>query len=315
MWFNIFLFTISCSALVYAGMWAVKSLTRIAQFLGWKEFIVASVSMAFITSLPEFFIGITSAIHKKPELSFGDIIGSNIIALTLVIGLGAILAKGLKFDGKILQKSAGYASVIALMPLLLLIDGKISRIDGIILILISIVYFHHLLSKEERFSKVLSNVFNGNSVSFKLFLKDMGIFLGSACLMLLSAEGIVSSILNIAKAFHMPLVTIGMFLVAIGTSLPEITFGIRSATTKHKGMILGDILGSVVINSTLVLGIVALICPFQVYDFSPYFSGIIFTTITCLLFVFFARTGHKITRKEAYVLLCVYVLFVFTQFI
>ena len=314
-YFYILIFIASCLLLIRSGTWVVGSLVRIAKALGWKKFVVASVLMAFATSLPELFIGITSAFHQRPQLSFGNIIGANIIVLTLVAGGGALLAKGLKFEGKILRKSSLYAATIAFLPFLLILDGKMSRWDGIILLLIFVFYFSHLFQEQKRFSEVFISEFKKDWTQFKLFLKDGLIFLGGVCLLLLSAEGIVFSASNLAAGFNMPLVITGMFLVAIGTTLPEISFGIRSIAMGHKEMILGDILGSVVVNSTLILGLVVLISPFEIYNFSPYLIGIIFTAITCLFFAVFSRTGKVITRKEAVVLLAIYILFVVSQLV
>ena len=311
----ILIFIASCLLLIRSGTWVVGSLVRIAKALGWKKFVVASVLMAFATSLPELFIGITSAFHQRPQLSFGNIIGANIIVLTLVAGGGALLAKGLKFEGKILRKSSLYAAVIAFLPFLLILDGKMSRWDGIILLLIFVFYFSHLFQEQKRFTEVFISEFKKDWTQFKLFLKDGLIFLGGVCLLLLSAEGIVFSASNLATSFNMPLVITGMFLVAIGTTLPEISFGIRSIAMGHKEMILGDILGSVVVNSTLILGLVVLISPFEIYNFSPYLIGIVFTAMTCLFFAVFSRTGKVITRKEAVVLLAIYILFVVSQLV
>jgi cation:H+ antiporter len=311
--FYILIFGFSCLILVKSGALLVRALTRIAQFLGWKEFVVASVLMAFATSLPEIFIGVTSALHQQPELSFGNVIGSNIIALTLVIGIGAILAGGIKMEGKVLKKSTLYAIAIALLPFLLILDGKISRIDGTILILSLVFYFRQLLAQEERFTKVFSNDFKREWVHFKLFLKDLGIFLVGVFLLLLSAEGVVFSSLNLAAEFNLPLIIIGLFLVAFGTSIPEITFGVRSVILGHKEMVVGDAIGSVVVNSSLALGIVALISPFSISFFSPYLIGIIFTVITVFFFFVFSRTGQEITRKEALFLLEIYILFVLVE--
>ncbi len=311
--FNILIFVISCLILIRSGTWVVKALTRIAQFLGWKEFIVASVLMAFATSLPEIFIGITSALHGRPQLAFGNVIGSNIILLTLVVGIGAVLAGGMKLEGKVLQRSSLYAAAIAVLPLLLILDGKVSRIDGIILILALVFYFHRLLAREERFTRVFSNNFKREWTHFRLFLKDLGVFGGGVLLLLLSAEGIVFSSLNLAAEFNLPLVMIGLFLVALGTSIPEISFGIRSVIMGHKEMIIGDAIGSIVVNSALALGLVALISPFEIPNFSPYLVGFAFTVIAALFFVIFVRTGQKITKKEALFLLEIYILFILVE--
>lgn len=296
-----------------SGAWVIQALTRIARFLEWREFIVASLLMAFATSLPELFVGFFSAFHKKPQLSFGNVMGSNIIGLTLVIGIATLMAKGLKFEGKVLQRSSLYACLIAFLPLLLMLDGKISRTDGVVLLLTFTLYFNWLLYQKERFTKVLFKKLKNKVAQLQLFLKDFGIFLGGVFLLLCSAEGIVWSVSNLATIFNLPLVITGLLLVAIGTSAPEIVFGIRSVTMDHKEMILGCAVGSVVVNSTLVLGIVALICPFKIPDFSPYFIGIIFTVVTCLFFVIFATTEREITRKEALFLLSIYVAFLICE--
>ena len=309
----IFIFIISCLILVRSGTWVVQALTKIAQFLKWREFIVTAVLMAFATSLPEIFIGISSALGKVPSLSFGTIIGSNIIALTLVIGIGTFLAKGLRFQGKVLQRSSFDASIITLLPLLLILDKRLSRIDGLILLSVFIFYFRQLLSQEERFTRTLSNSFREDRTEFKIFLKNLGIFFGGVFLLLLSAEGIVFSASRLASVLDILLVSIGTLFVALGTSLPEITFGIRSITMGYKEMIIGDVIGSVVINSTLVLGLVALICPFEVVDLSPYLIGITFTMITALFFTIFSRTHEIISRKEAVFLFLIYIVFLLFQ--
>lgn len=307
------IFIISCLILSFSGTWIVKSLVRIAQFFRLREFIVASLLMAFATSLPELFVGISSALHGKPELSFGDVIGSNILVLTLVMGIGALMAKGLRFRGRVLQKSSFYAALIAPLPLLLLLDGKISRWDGIILLTVLGFYFYRLLSQEKKFTRIFSNTFKREWVRFRLFLKDFGMFFLSICLLLISAEGIVFSALNLAKNLDLPLVITGVLLVALGTSIPEITFGIKSITMGHKEMILGDAIGSVVVNSTLVLGLVALICPFEITNFSPYLMGILFTVVVASVFAIFAKTEQKITKKEAMFLLLIYIVFVVVE--
>jgi len=308
----ILIFILSCLILARSGTRIVHALTRIAQFLEWGEFMVASLLMAFVTSLPELFVGISSALHQKPQLSFGDIIGSNIIVLTLVMGVGTLMAKRLRFKGKILQKSSFYAPFIASLPLLLIVDKKLSRVDGAILVLTSILYFYWLLHQKERFTKTLLKKFKNRS-HFRSFLKDLGILLGGVFLLLCSAEGIVWSSLNLAREFNLPLVIMGLLVVALGTSLPEITFGIKSIAMGHKEMIIGDAMGSVVVNSTLILGTVALICPFEISNFSPYFSGILFTIITALVFAVFAKTDREITKKEAIALIFVYILFLITE--
>ena len=311
-WTYILIFIVSSFILVRSGMWVVKALIRIAQFLKLREFIVASFLMAFATSLPELFIGITSAISGKPELPFGVIIGSNIVALTVMVAIGALLGKDLHIRGKVLQRSALYAALYSLLPLLLILDGMFSRRDGMILLAALVFYFVRLIAEEERFRKVFNNQLKGWR-HFKIFVKDMFIFLIGAAMLLLSAEGIVFSVSKLAETFNLSLMVIGVSLVALGTSLPEIAFEIKAIRMGHKTMILGDIMGSVVINAALVLGLVGLISPFVITDFSPYLIGAAFTLVACLFFINFARSERKVTEMEALFLLGIYVLFIVAE--
>ena len=313
-WLYILIFILSCLVLVRSGTWVVEALVRIAQFFGWKEFVLGSILMAFSTSLPEVFIGISSAVAQKTELSFGVVIGSNIVALTLITGIGAILSKGLWFKGKTLQRSAFYAGIYGILPLLLMLDGSVSRTDGIILLLAFCFYFFQLFSQEERFSKVFNHPIR-EWAYFKRFLKDLFLFIGGLGLLLLSAQAIVFSTSMLAVNLGFSLVVIGAVLVAFGTSIPEIVFEIQAIASNHKKMILGNIMGSVVMNSTFVLGISAIIYPLEIVNFSPYLTGIFFTIATCLFFVVFARTDRKITIREALFLIGIYLFFILTEII
>jgi len=308
--FSILIFIVSSVVLVYSGTLAVGRLVEISKFLKWKEFIVSSVLMAFTTSMPELFIGISSAIDNKPEISFGDVIGSNIIALTLVIGIGVFIAGGIKFEGKTMQRSSFYAALIGLAPFVLIIDMSLSRFEGALLIILFILYFRSLFMHEERFSKAFTSSAKRDWKHFKIFIRDLEFFALSIIFLLLSSRGIIYSATNIAEEFGLSLVIIGIFLVALGTSLPEIVFGIKSVTTGHKEMILGNVIGSVVVNSTLVLGVAALICPMEIPNLSPYLIGAVFTVFSVLFFSIFLRTSHTISKKEAFILIIIYMVFV-----
>jgi len=309
-WLYILIFLVSCAVLIRSGTWLVRSLIRIAKYLKLTEFSVAFILMAFATSVPELFVGIMSALHGQPELSFGNIIGSNIINLTLAVAIGVLVAKGLKCEGAVIRRSSIYTLVIAFLPIILMLDGNISRVDGVILLLALAVYLQRLFYQKERFTKVFSNALNREWSQFRLFLKDFGMFFLGLILLLLSAEGIVWSATHLAETFDLPLIIIGAILVALGTNLPEITFGVRAITMGHKDMVLGNLLGSVVANSTLVLAVTVLICPLEVANLSPYITGIVFIGLAALFFILFSRTGKEITRKEALFLLLIYVGFV-----
>jgi len=311
----ILIFIVSCLLLIKSGTWTVQSLTRIAKSLEWKEFILAFILMAFVTSLPEFFVGISSALHNRPELSFGNIIGSNIINLTLAIAIVILLAKKLNCGTKLIQRNSLYTALIAFLPIILMLGNEISRIDGIILLIVLFVYIKFLFKEQAKYQNVFVNKFKRNWTEFKLFLKDLAMFFGGIALLLLSAEAVVWSILALSKSLNLSLMVVGSLIVALGTNLPEIVFGLKAIAMGHKEMVLGALMGSVVANSTLVLGTTVLISPLYISEYGPYIIGILFTIITCLFFAIFSRTEKEITEKEALVLFAVYFLFVFSQLV
>ena len=288
----------------------VRGLMKIARFLNWREFVVAFIVMAFAASLPNLFVGLSSAFHKIPQLSFGDIVGGNLVDLTIVVALAALIVRGLPAESRMVQTSSIFTIIIAILPLLLILDGKLGRGDGILLILTFFFYIFWLFSKKERFTKVYDGKKEPIVKGFKIFLKDLGKIILGIILLLLAAEGIVRSASFFAQSFNLPLALIGILIVGLGNALPETYFVIVSAKKGQTWMILGNLMGSVIVPATLVLGIVALICPIEIVDFSPFVIARFFLIISALFFLFFVRTDRKITKKEALFLLGIYILFV-----
>jgi cation:H+ antiporter len=312
LWFYILTFIFSCLLLVLSGKWLVNSLTRIAKFLGWKEFVVAFFTIAFGSSLPNLFVGILAALNKIPQLSLGDVIGANIFDLTIAVALAAFISKGgLSAPSRTVQGSSTFTVLAALLPLILILDGKLSRIDGFLLILTFIFYIFWLFQKEERFKKVYDEV--GEIKSLKYFLKDLGLSILSIIFLILGAKGIVESSSFFAETLNLPLIFIGIFIVGIGDALPETFFSIGAARKGQDWMILGNLMGSVMITATLVLGTVALVCPIQFFDFSILATGRFFLILSAIFFLIFLRTGKKITQREAIILFSIYIFFLISQ--
>ena len=289
-------------------------LTRIARFLGWREFVVAFFVMAFAASLPNLFIGITSAFKGIPQLFFGDVAGNNLVAMTLAVALAVLFAKGgISAESRTIQTTSIFTIAAAILPLVLILDGNLSRIDGILLIVFFLFYCSWLFSKKERFTKIYNEHKIQIVKEFKVFIKDLGKIILGIILLIVSAQGIVASSQFFAQNFAIPIILIGVLITGLGSALPEIYFAIASARKGETWMILGDLMGAVIIPATLVLGIVALICPIEISDFSPFAIARFFLIIAAVFFLFFVQTGHKITRKEALFLLGIYITFVLVE--
>lgn len=311
---HITIFLFSCLLLFYSGKWVVESLAGIARFLKLREFVVAFFVFALAGAIPNFFVGISSALRGIPELSFGDIVGGNLFNLTVVVSIAVLLSKGLPAQSRTIQASSFFTMVVAIIPLLLIADGILSRADGIILILGFFVYTIWLFSKRERFTKLYEekerkSYFKG----FGDFFKNLGKVLVGLFILLVAAQGIVESAKFFADYFNFPLGLVGILIVAVGNCLPETYFVVVASKSKQNWMILGDLMGSVIINSTLVLGIVAVIFPIDVSAFSPFLISRFFLILAAVFFLLFMRTGEKITRKEALVLFSLYLFFIFFQ--
>src|SRR3989344_6142095 len=275
---HIFIFITASLVLAKSGALVVQTLSRIARFLKWSEFAVAFILMAFVFSLPELFVGISSVIHNIPEISFGNIIGANVINLTLAVGLAVLFIGGLKVDRKVVRKDSLLTVISALFPFILILDGELSRVDGAILLFGFFIYIYWLFSQKERFSRIYNNANWG----FRQFFKDILIFLVSVAILFLSAELVIWSAVIFAGALKIPMVVVSVLLIGGGTALPEAYFVTRAAIQGNKEMILGNLMGCVVVTSLFILGLVALLSPIKIADFSPYVIARIFLLVSAV---------------------------------
>ncbi|HCP08828.1 MAG TPA: hypothetical protein DIT25_03470 [Candidatus Moranbacteria bacterium] len=318
MFLYLVIFIVSCIILYFAGEWIISGLVRIARVLGLKEFIVAFFIMSFAASIPNLFVGIFSASYGVSELSFGEISGNNLIAMTLAVALAVLFSKGKKeipAGSNIVQTSSIFTAIAALLPLFLVLDGSISRADGTLLILFFFFYIIWIFSKKERFSKVYKEEGLFSFKKLPAFMKDLGKVFGGIILIIIATQGIVKSSIFFASSFGLSMLTVGIFIVSIGSALPEIYFSVLSSRKGENSLILGTLMGAVIIPSTLVIGLVSLINPIVITNFSPFLIAKIFLILATLFFFFFTRSNMKITAREAYFLFLIYVLFLTTELV
>jgi cation:H+ antiporter len=312
----ILLFLVSCLVIAQAGTWVINYLIKIGLFLKWKKIVFPFVLFGLMASLPVLFVSIGAAISAKPELALGSIIGANIILLTLVTGGISFLSptKGLKIKGKTLRRTLAFAVLYALLPLLLLLNKEASRIDGIILIVAFGLYIKEFICQQARLKEKFIEEPILKEEKPKSISNPGLKFLLSAALLILSAQAIVFSAVRVNFYFGAPLFLMGTLGVALGVSLPEIIFGIRSVILRQKDVIPGIIFFPIIINSTLVLGLVFLISPIrQIYHLPLYINSLIFTGLAASALLLFSKTKEEISRREAKFLLFFYVLFFVVQ--
>lgn len=306
--FYISVFIVSAVLLAVSGRIVVDSLIGVAKHLKLREFVVGFIIMSLATSTPNLFVGINAALRGIPELSFGDVVGGNVIDLTLVMALAALLAGGITAESRMVQKSSVFTIIIAILPLLLSWDGQLGRADGLALILAFFLYSLWLFSTEERFRKVY-----GGKEKKESFAKNLSLLLVSLGLLVVGSQGIVSSASFFAQTLGWSIGLIGVLIVGLGNCLPEMYFTSVSAKKGESWLILGDLMGSVITCATLVLGVVVLIQPIKIADFSPFVLARIFLVVASVFFMFFIRSGRKITTREAVFLLGIYVVFLLSE--
>lgn len=293
----------------------VVGLRKISKKTGVKPFFLSAILLALGTSFPELFVGITSAIEQSPNLALGVVIGSNIANISLVVGLAGLSVGTIHIKGGYLKRDLWIALLSGLTPIILVSDGALTRPDGVILIAIYVAYATSFFKKRYlhvakgfRFFRKINHTSKGTKRGFEKLALGIG-------LLLLSADMIVRISKEIAISFDVPLFIVGLIILAIGTSLPELAFSFRSLKNHESGMFFGNLLGSVIANSTIVIGITSVIHPITVTSTRGHvIAGVAFILVS-LMFWNFARTKHRIDRWEAGILLLIYIAFVLIEFL
>lgn len=305
---NLTLLLVASIILVKSAATLVHALAAIGGYLKLSEFTVAFILMAIVTSLPEVMVGISAALTNQPTLALGNVLGSNLADLTIIIAVPVLMAGSLQVRSILARRDAIHMAILALVPLMMLLDGALNRVEAVVLLVFYGLYLFRLLQQHSKFAGFT------NHTTREVALKQGLYFIVGTAFLLASAQLLVHSAQQIAIAVQIPVSLVGIILVAIGTSLPELVFGLKAVKLKHEGEILGNVLGSVVANSTLVLAITALINPIVVEDFSVIMTTAIFLVIVLGLFLAGVHTDKKLSIREALVLLLIYLLFIISEF-
>jgi cation:H+ antiporter len=315
---SLFVFTF---LLIKSADITVISLRRLSRSTHASAFVLSAILLALATSFPELFVGITSALEKTPNLSLGIVLGSNIANLSLMSGLAAIITGRVFVHGDFLKRDIAIAFVAGIIPILLSLDGRLSRVDGLILLCVYLAYatsffkvrFIEIAKRHEsesfvhRFFRVINHIDVDRT-------KETGrLFVGIA-LLLASADFVVLVSKQLAVAINIPVYVIGLIIVAIGTSLPELAFSLRSLKDKEPKMFFGNILGSTIVNSSLIVGTTVLINPITQISIKDYVNSAIFFVVIALTFWYFVRSKFRLDRWEAGILVGLYIIFAVIEF-
>lgn len=308
------IFIVSVVLLVRSGGILVRTLSRISAFLEIPEYVVAFVLMGFATSAPEIVVSVFAALRGDSIIAFGNNIGSNIFYPTILMGLVVILARKITVRPSLLKRENLYASAIALLPFVFLLDFRIDRFEGLILAGVFMLYIGRLLTQKRFFGAAVHKEHtNGTPKNLRVFFGDMGLFVAGLAVLLISSEGVVRSAVSIAEIFQMPLFIISIILVAGGVALPELTFSIRAVMAGKTEMVLGNMFGSLATNSGLALGLAAFINPVVLENHLFVIVSGAFAFGSLALFAFLAYTREALSWREGMVLVALYIGFIATM--
>ena len=305
---NVFILTASLFLLIRGATLATKYSTYLAESFNLSKYTVSFIIVAVISIIPELFIVINSALVGNSSFGLATLFGSNVADLTLVFFVIIILSgrKNLKIESKILKNHATYPFIL-MIPIILGLNGNFSRVEGLVLIIIGII-FYYIAFKNSDTLEVFPT--DKNKKKYKNFF----LLLLSMMALLAGSYFVVNSAVNLANYLGINSILIGMLVVGLGTTLPELFYSLRAVKKNDDSLAVGDILGTVLADATIVIGVLALINPFS---FSPkivYVTGVFMIVASFILF-YFMKTNKIITRKEAYMLFTFWVMFAVVEFL
>lgn len=278
---NILLLLLGFVLLVKGADFFVDGSSSVARLLGIPGFVIGLTVVAMGTSAPEAAVSITAGISGSNEIAISNIVGSNIFNLMVVAGLSAVI-KPFKIENTLLKRDFPI-NVVACIVLLAMtiIGGTLGRFDGIILLAAFIAYLVFVLVKafKNRETSEDSEVKKLHPVLSVVFI------VGGLAAVIFGGDLVVDNAVAIAQRLNWSESFIGLTIIAIGTSLPELVTSVVAAKKGESGLALGNVIGSNLFNIMLVLGLSSSICPIAT-DMSMIINVIIMSVVTALVFGF-----------------------------
>ena len=313
---NLVLFVIGLLMLYYGANWLVKGSSSLARSIGLAPLVIGLTVVAFGTSAPELVISVVSSIKDKSMIAVGNVVGSNICNIALVLGMAAFL-QPIKCQKSVIRRDIPIMLAISSYLLLISLNSKIGRLEGASLFggIILYTWFNYYLAiKESR------QEFSGGSVAFESTVKEIEYISDRTRQIIWIVAGIVSVIAGaeilidaavfIMKIFGVSEKFIGLTIVALGTSLPELATSVVAALRKEMDISIGNLVGSNVFNMLSVLGAASLVRPIPIPG-GFIESGLLIDYLVMMLISFLPwlmmRKTFSVTRKDGIILLFCYV--------
>lgn len=310
---DILLFAIGFMLLVKGADWLVMGASSIASRIGIPQIVIGLSVVALGTSLPEFVVSLTAALNNCPDLSIGNILGSNICNILLILGICSMI-RPLAVQDTTVVSEIPYSIIAALLlgflanSALFTTDQRlmISRFDGIILLMFFILFIIYLI-KLSKDSKLGDSIAETKSLS--IGKSCVYVLIGCTCLYL-GGVWVSRGAVTIAESIGFSQSFIGLTIVAVGTSLPELITSIIAAHKGNSDIAIGNVIGSNIINIVAILGFTSIISPLPFFMISN--IDILFVIFSSLLIFVSMILGRKyvIDRWEGCIFLLLYICYI-----
>lgn len=307
--FWIVIFVISLCFLIRASAYFTRAAERIGLAFGIPDFVVGVTIVAIGTSLPELIASIFAVIQNSSEIVIGNVVGSNITNIFLVVGVTAISAKKLKITYELIHIDLPFLMGTALFLTITVWDGRFSFFEALLCLLGLVVYFLHAMTGANKAGRVRIGHKVGKSMEKKrIKAKTLIVLIISAFFIYLGGRYTIEAVIQLSKIMTVGKEVIAASAVAFGTSLPELVVSITAARRGRPEIAVGNVLGSNIFNALAVMGIPALIgslvIPQPIITF-----GLPMMVIASLLF-FFMTQDKEITQWEGWLLLIFYIFYI-----
>ncbi|WP_078427767.1 calcium/sodium antiporter [Alkalihalobacterium alkalinitrilicum] len=306
------LLIIGFALLIKGADYFVKGASNIATALRISPMLIGLTIVAFGTSSPEATVSMIAAFEENAGVAMGNVIGSNIFNITLVVGLTALI-NPLKVESDTIRKEIPFTLLAGIALIILISDislqslsaNILTRSDGLILLLFFTIFLYYIFEVARRSRENDSN--NNWDQDTPPWKKNLLFTLVGLAAIILGGDLVVKNATQIAISFGMSETLVGLTIVAIGTSLPELITSITAAVKKESDIALGNIVGSNIFNILFVLGAASVISPIRV-ESKIFFDVVLMLFLTVLLLVF-SRTKFIVGKREGIILTSAYILY------
>ncbi len=295
------------AVLTVGATWLTNGSVAVAERLRMSEYLIGLTIIAVGTSLPELTVSAASAVAGNPDVAVGNVVGSNIFNVFVILGICSFIAP-LLFTAENIRRDIPMCIGVSLILAFMILDSRISRIEGIAMLILyaAVVYFSY---RKDRNSANVERKSEQTDVKFSWAVSIVSIALGLAAL-IYGAHLTLKSATEIARSFGISESVIAITILAGGTSLPELASSIAATLKGHSGLALGNILGSNIANILLILGVCATIEPLPVTDITKVDIAVLVGSSLAVFISALVIGRRRITAYEGMVYLAIYAVYV-----